>query len=372
MSMISRFTTVAALLVSTATLWAQPSARGPGNADNNGGTSVTTPQRPSPPSSQPARDMGASTGTRTAPNPNGGLNTETGSIPELFSRNRNQSGQTGQSRQQGRNGGSDAQREFVANAFKFDSNDDRQLAANELSSLFLVLASSLQQERFGDDYGFNGNPGGHPQKRNFNRRPVPQNRFNFLPRRTSARNSTVRSSASNGTRVVPAQQTFIQRQSVREALLIFLQLALQFDTNGDGLLSQTELLALAASLLQNDFSLVQAVVQPTYGRTVSTNVNRQGRQNTTIGTRVIPRNNNLSSVKRSGGRSYSGRGGDPDRGMGRDEPNKPRPGNRPPDNRPPGNNQTGGNGAGQNPPNSGSSGNPGAGDRQGRDAPSPR
>lgn len=110
-------------------------------------------------------------------------------------------------------------RAFVDNAFSFDTNGDRKLAAHELSSLFLVLTSTLNAE--------NTNP----------------------------------TSSAGGGSPLTADEDLIRRQRVRDAETVFLQLALSFDSNTDGALSPGEVSSLASCVQQNNFSLTDAALQ---------------------------------------------------------------------------------------------------------------
>ncbi|MEZ6129029.1 MAG: hypothetical protein R3C59_10120 [Planctomycetaceae bacterium] len=177
------------------------------------------------------------------------LRTESGSIPDIFSRRANaNNGANSPNNQQGRpasgrSGQNGLLRDFVDNALKFDSNDDRQLAAHELRNLFLVLTAGMQQQNSVQTGTGNS---------------VPTN-----PSTVSVGNSAASSSTPQ---ITPAQQPLIQQQSVRQAVLLFLQLALQFDLNGDGQLNALELQALALSLLQTDMNLVAAASTNASGR----------------------------------------------------------------------------------------------------------
>lgn len=168
-----------------------------------------------------------------------------GVLPQLFSRNygqpnaatsarpagrvpgRQQSQQRSSRRPPNTTGGSSSStpgsasevRAFVDNAFKFDTNGDRKLAAHELSSLFLVLTSTLNAE------------------------------------------GTTSSSTSPSRSPLAADEDLIRRQRVREAETVFLQMALSFDSNTDGALSSGEVSSLASCVQQNNFSLTDAALQ---------------------------------------------------------------------------------------------------------------
>lgn len=110
---------------------------------------------------------------------------------------------------------------FTSNAFLFDSNQDGQLAAHELSNMFLVLTSDLDAEDNGTTRG-----------------PV-----------TGSQESV--------------NQNLLRRQSVREAESVFLKLTLDFDRNADGLLNRAEVGSMASCLQQNNLSLIDASQQAT-------------------------------------------------------------------------------------------------------------
>lgn len=113
---------------------------------------------------------------------------------------------------------------FVGNAFQFDSNGDGQLAAHEMSNLFLVLTSTLNAERTGQSSGASaGNVG------------------------------------SSGTAGVDHE--LMRLQSVREAQSLFLQLGMSFDNNADGQLNQSEVRTMGTCLAQNNNSLIDAALQ---------------------------------------------------------------------------------------------------------------
>ncbi|MCR9197542.1 MAG: hypothetical protein NXI04_02760 [Planctomycetaceae bacterium] len=110
---------------------------------------------------------------------------------------------------------------FTSNAFLFDSNQDGQLAAHELSNMFLVLTSDLDAED----------------------------------------NGTSRSPVTGSQESV--NQNLLRRQSVREAESVFLKLTLDFDRNADGLLNRAEVGSMASCLQQNNLSLLDASQQAT-------------------------------------------------------------------------------------------------------------
>ncbi len=131
-------------------------------------------------------------------------------------------------------------REFSNNALRFDTNSDGQLAANELTNLFLVLASSLQLQ----------------QTNYYNNLYQRQNNQASAPSTTTT--SVTHSTSGYGQPFANVNQRFAQRQDMRQAAFLFLQMAMQFDSNGDGLLSQAELLQLAGALIANDMNLLIA------------------------------------------------------------------------------------------------------------------
>jgi len=131
-------------------------------------------------------------------------------------------------------------REFSNNALRFDTNSDGQLAANELTNLFLVLASSLQLQ----------------QTNYYNNLYQRQNNQASAPSTTTT--SVTHSTSGYGQPFANVNQRFAQRQDMRQAAFLFLQMAMQFDSNGDGLLSQAELLQLAGALIANDMNLLNA------------------------------------------------------------------------------------------------------------------
>ena len=189
--------------------------------------------------------------------------------PQSFSQNGNASrgnmfqGDSPQGNQRRNN--DSMSREFSNNALQFDANGDGQLAANELTNLFLVLASTLKQDQ--DDFYNNMNGSGRPQNG--------QNNSSVTVRTTTNQvttNSTTSNLLSPG-----VSPRFAQRQDMRQAVFVFLTLAMQFDANGDGLLSQVELLQLAAALIANDMNFLNA----TTGRSVAQSGNRQSQQQTT-------------------------------------------------------------------------------------------
>ena len=291
--------TLTILLFSTTTLWAQQSTNGPADPPSNADQSPSgrTPAQPPGPSTRPSRGSDAIPGNR------GNLDVEQGSIPKLFSQDKNNGNQAVQQGPGQPKGGkkqtAGGQRQFIQNALRFDANADRQLAANELANLFHVLASSQQRTIVGTSVQSSQISGGQQPFQNVTGNNI-----------------------SNQADAV----AFIQRDSVRQALFLFLQLTLQFDANGDGLLSQPELFNLARALLQNNMGLLNAATQSTGGQrqTTSTNANRANtttngtvRNNTLIQTNGQPqsrqrRDNNVNSGDRNG----RGDGGRP-RGSGR-------------------------------------------------------
>ncbi|MFY9257053.1 MAG: hypothetical protein WAO83_26610 [Fuerstiella sp.] len=153
-----------------------------------------------------------------------------------------------------RPGNQDPRREFSQNALRFDSNEDGYLAANELTNLFLTLASTMQQDHA--DFYNNLN----------NRRPqaitgtiIDNRRGTTTTTTTTTRsNQVVGSNSGSGSLFNSVSARLAQRRDMRQAVFVFLQLAMQFDANGDGLLSQSELLQLDSALVANDLSLVAA------------------------------------------------------------------------------------------------------------------
>ena len=190
---------------------------------------------------------------------------------------------------------------FSDNALKFDANGDGQLAANELTNLFLVLASTLKQDQ--DDFYNRMNGRGRPQNgRNSSSVTV----------RTTTNQITTNSTTSNllSPGVSPR---FAQRQDMRQAVFVFLTLAMQFDANGDGLLSQVELLQLAAALIANDMNFLNA----TTGRSVAQSGNRQSQQQSTSVTTTTRQTTRMRADDPARfGQQYS-RGRDDDGGAGR-------------------------------------------------------
>lgn len=236
--------TLMIVLATASTLPAQPPASR--STDNNQRLSVQQTGETSGQSG--SRETNAQTGR--------GLEVERGSIPRLFSQERSRSNSTGQNGQNQRSSGrrsrtAGSQTEFIRNALRFDTNSDKQLAANELANLFHVLASSQQAST-----------------------SVTQ------PQRTSTTSTSTQSTTTTNSNV-QADANFIQRDSVRQALILFLQLALQFDANGDGLLSQPELFNLASGLLANDLSLLNAATQSAGQRSTTTSTSRNSVQTTT-------------------------------------------------------------------------------------------
>ena len=141
-------------------------------------------------------------------------------------RGRRMSGNSGTRPAVGQSGGTQAGSSgsvggFVGHAFQFDSNGDGQLAAHELSNLFLVLTSTMNAERTG---------------------------------------SSTSGSAGNGE---PANINYelMQLQSVREAQSLFLQLGMSFDRNSDGQLNQSEVSNMGSCIARNNNSLIDAALQ---------------------------------------------------------------------------------------------------------------
>lgn len=290
---IPRWTLIVVLAFTLAsTLCAQPPGNRPATNSPSGNDAT---QRAS---SQPGRASSESGGGRS-PNATTGrddLTVERGSIPQMFSQDRGQNnsangrGKNQQSTGRG-NQTSGGQKAFIQNALRFDSNADRKLAANELANLFHVLASSQQ-----------------------------------LPTSITQPRQTTTSTTSTTTSV-QADANFIQRDSVRQALVLFLQLALQFDANGDGLLSQPELYNLATSLLANDMGLLNAAARQSgqQSRTTTTttqssiqSTGRSANQNIRLGTTVFP----PRTGQRTGKAHPKNSSGDDSRPSGRPDRNK--------------------------------------------------
>ena len=116
----------------------------------------------------------------------------------------------------------------------FDFNNDQQLAAHELRNLFVLLVSQSQQ-----------------QTAYRNTTPLSQRISNPYYTGSSANNGYLINTGTRGSGIP-------QGQAIRQAILIFLRLVMQFDANGDGLLSQAELNLFADALLNNNLSLVGA------------------------------------------------------------------------------------------------------------------
>lgn len=280
------------VLCSMSTLSAQGPDRQPGSdGDNQPSQPSQAPQQS--PNNSGLQNSDASSGPRNqnaARRNQAPLDVESGAIPELFSRDQDRlqgRGQSGQQSNRGNRRRSDgdrtgSSREFIQNALKFDANSDQQLAANELANLFHVLASSQRNQRHND---------GHPPQQGH------QGGQNLQPARPVTQTTRTTTSSSTGTGTSQADANFIQRQSVREALLLFLQLSLQFDTNGDGLLSQAELRGLATALLNNDMGLLNAATQS--GGRRATQQNRT--QTTTTTTSQVNQRNPGQQKPRRGG-----------------------------------------------------------------------
>lgn len=321
--------TFAIVLCSTSPVWGQRQTE---PSDNPQPPNSPSPQRSGENSSSQNSNVPRSqAGTRA----NGGLDVERGQIPELFSREQQQRGggqrsqqNRGQRNQSGQNNRSGSQREFIQNALKFDANEDRQLAANELANLFHVLASGQYRQQNGD-----GKVSGRPPQVGI---PVQQ------PATVSQTSQTTTVNTTGSTNSGTADSAFIQRQSVRQALLLFLQLALQFDTNGDGLLSQPELLGLANALLNNEMGLLNAATQ-SGGQSVSNRTSTttsatttQRSNSTTSGRQGQTRNRRDGAGERPGGRRQDSNGQNNDRpstdrpGQQPDAPQTGPPGQRPP------------------------------------------
>lgn len=140
----------------------------------------------------------------------------------------------------------DPRRQFTENAMLFDFNNDQQLAAHELRNLFVLLVSQSQQ-----------------QTAYRNTTPLSQRISNPSYKGSSANAGYLINTGTRGSGIP-------QGQAIRQAILIFLRLVMQFDANGDGLLSQAELNLFADALLNNNLSLVGA----------ATNSRAYNRQNT--------------------------------------------------------------------------------------------
>ena len=142
---------------------------------------------------------------------------------------------------QGRRSGvtrTDSPQQFTDNAMLFDIDGDSQLAAHELRNMFVILVSQQQEQQV----NIRGN-GSSPTNSNLQNTQGAINQNGSSPMTSG--------SGGGGGQVA-------QGAAIRQAIFIFLQLVMQFDSNGDGLLSQAELQQFANSLLQNDMNLVGA------------------------------------------------------------------------------------------------------------------
>ena len=140
----------------------------------------------------------------------------------------------------GRNG--DPRRQFTENAMRFDLNSDQQLAAHELRNLFVVLVSQMQAQ----------------QQQVFN--PSNNNRNTGVPQNSGLAANPAAAGNTGGT-VGGGTNGVSQNAAIQQAIFIFLRLVMQFDSNGDGLLSQAELNRFAQALLENDMNLAGAAAQ---------------------------------------------------------------------------------------------------------------
>ncbi|MEP3481693.1 MAG: hypothetical protein ABJZ55_20790 [Fuerstiella sp.] len=151
------------------------------------------------------------------------------------------------------------QQTFLNNAMLFDANSDRQLAANELKNLFILLVSENIQNTQNHYYGFGngfGNRfvGGVQYGQSGLRRGRSTGNQNFVNQSRVAQLPTIGFLVSDA---IPS----IQSSSMQEAILLFLLLTLQFDVDGDGALDRAEIQRFATALLNNELNLNQAAVQ---------------------------------------------------------------------------------------------------------------
>lgn len=192
------------------------------------------------------------------------LKTMSGTMPGFMQRaavrNSQQAAQAGQ-QNTGRSAAGtqqSLQQVFLNNALLFDENSDNRLAANELKNLFILLVSENNQNTQNNYYGFNsgfglaggvqfgGNPNFNQVNRNLNNQGFnqPQN----IAQTPFVQTPSVALLLSGG---LPN----VDSASLQEAILLFLLLTLQFDTNGDGALNQAEIQLFATALLNNQFNL---------------------------------------------------------------------------------------------------------------------
>ncbi len=223
-----------------------------------------------------------------------------------------QAGNSQPNNRQGRNGRRDSSgrdpRQFTNNAMLFDGDGDQQLAAHELRNMFVVLVSQQQQQQISIR---GNNPAGS----------------NTSPQPFASNVNQVGSQA--GSAGLSGGAPIAQGTAIRQAILIFLQLVMQFDANGDGLLSQAELLQFANALSQYDMNLLAAAGSRAAGPT-GTGVANMGGQRLSPTSRQQPaqsrvrssqqQQQSVSVVVNRSGRQRTGSG---DRG-----PNGPRGGSQ--------------------------------------------
>lgn len=155
------------------------------------------------------------------------------------------------------------QQVFLNNALLFDSNSDNQLAAHELSNLFLVLVSENNQNNnyYGNPWFNNGiwSLGTRYDSANQNQ---PRQTAPSQPGGTGS--MAIGGGGSGGSDInvfVGSGVSSLQGVQLQDALLLFLFLTLQFDQDGDGALNQSELSRFAARLLNNDLNLAGTAQQ---------------------------------------------------------------------------------------------------------------
>lgn len=150
------------------------------------------------------------------------------------------------------------QQVFLNNAMSFDGNSDNQLAANELKNLFLLLVSENTQNNY---YGFNSGFGlasGVQIGRYANFNQANQSQFNQGFNQVQPQGVV---QTPNISLLLSGGVPNIDSSSLQEAILLFLLLTLQFDTDGDGALNQAEIQRFALALLNNEFNLASAANQ---------------------------------------------------------------------------------------------------------------
>lgn len=319
---MSRFTAVSglaiAILLLAATASAQP-GRGGGRESGNQSRQNQAGQQSG--SSQPPTGFRSVEQAQSGNVLQGGRNGAIGRGQQQGRRGRQQRGQPGQ-QNYGRSQGNDLTRTFTENAMKFDLNRDRQLAAHELRSLFIVLTSQMQQ-----------------QTQFTNTTPLRNRVFNG-----NQNFSGTTSGNSGGGGGAP------QGLAIRQAIFIFLQLVMQFDSNNDGLLSQAELNQFANALLQNNLNLAAAAGgrgNSTARRSGGTNQQpsrsnqQQFSRNNQFGGQQQQQQQSISVIGIGGERGSSGRGGDGRRSRRGDRGSRSENGNTGPGNSPPRGNRGG-------------------------------